>query len=149
MSVLTRQDGATLIEILVAVVLLSIGLLGFAQLQTRALQVSHEALNQTRAALLAESLFDRLRANRQQALTGNDYLYHYDGQSNLPANPSCHLHNCSAAQIAQRDLALWLEQLKDNLPGVTARIERNNQRFKVSMDWPGHSEPAVVFVTRL
>lgn len=148
----TLQNGDTLLEVLIAVLILSIGLLGFAQLQTRALQINNQALYQTRAGLLAESLFDRLRANRNQALNTSDYLIAYDGQGSLPAQPSCEPQDCSAGQIAQRDLALWLQQLKDYLPGVTARIERNGKRFKLSMDWPGQGgqgQPAAVFVTGL
>jgi len=152
MVVSTRQGGATLIEILIAVVILAIGLLGYAQLQSRALQINNQAFYQSRAAVMASSLFDRLRANREQALNSNDYLYHYDGQDNLPPQPDCELQHCSAGQIAQRDVALWLQQLKDELPGVTARLERNGSRYKLSMDWPeqgGQGQPSVVFVTRL
>lgn len=152
MSVSANQDGATLIEVLIAVVLLAIGLLGYAQLQSRALQINNEALYQSRAAVLADALFDRLGANRGQALNGNDYLYHYNGQDSLPSPPDCYLQDCSATQIAQRDLALWLQQLKDELPGVSARIERNGRRFRLTMDWPGQvdpGQPAAVFVTRL
>lgn len=152
MTVSTRQGGATLIEILIAVVILAIGLLGYAQLQSRALQINNQAFYQSRAAVMASSLFDRLRANRDQALNSNDYLFNYNGQDNLPSQPSCDLQDCGAGQIAQRDLALWLEELKDELPGVTARLERNGPRYKLSMDWPGQGsqgQPEVVFVTRL
>ncbi|MFG1495121.1 type IV pilus modification protein PilV [Saccharospirillum sp. HFRX-1] len=152
MKVSARQDGATLIEVLIAVVLLAIGFLGYAQLQTRALQISNEALYQSRAAVMAESLFERLRANRDLALNGNDYLFNDDGQGNLPSQPDCDLQDCSAVQIAQRDLALWLEQLKDTLPGASARLERQGHRFKLSMEWPGQGgqgQPAAVFITRL
>ena len=58
-----RQRGATLIEVLVAVVVLSIGLLGLAGLQMTGLQTNHSAYLRSQATLLAYDLTDRIRAN--------------------------------------------------------------------------------------
>jgi type IV pilus assembly protein PilV len=59
----SRQRGMTLIEILVAIVVLSIGLLGLAGLQLKGLQVSQGSTYRSQAALLAEDMADRIRAD--------------------------------------------------------------------------------------
>ena len=62
-----RQAGLTLIEILVAVVLLAIGLLGLAGLQLRGIQVNQGSQVRSQAAILAEDMIDRMRADPTDA----------------------------------------------------------------------------------
>lgn len=69
--------GLTLVEILVALLVLSIGLLGLAALQTTSLRFNTSAYYRTQATALAYDLSDRMRANRQAALDG---LYNADGK---------------------------------------------------------------------
>lgn len=66
-----QQQGMTLIEILVAIVVLSIGLLGLAGLQLKGMQVNQGSVYRWQAAMLAEDLADRMRADRAGALAGN------------------------------------------------------------------------------
>jgi type IV pilus assembly protein PilV len=61
------QRGMTLIEILVAIVVLSIGLLGLAGLQLKGLQVSQGSTYRWQAAMLAEDIADRIRADQSDA----------------------------------------------------------------------------------
>jgi type IV pilus assembly protein PilV len=65
-----KQRGLTLIEVLVAVVVISIGLLGVAALHLTSLRNSFDANIRSRAALLADDIADRMRANPTAA--GND-----------------------------------------------------------------------------
>jgi type IV pilus assembly protein PilV len=67
----TAQRGMTLIEILVAIVVLSIGLLGLAWLQLKGLQVGQGSTYRWQAAMLAEDIADRMRSDRPSALAGN------------------------------------------------------------------------------
>jgi len=70
-SVRTRQRGMTLIEILVAIVVLSIGLLGLAGLQLKGLQVNQGSTYRWQAAMLAEDIADRMRADKVNAAAGS------------------------------------------------------------------------------
>ena len=56
-----QQSGFTMIEMLVALVILSVGLLGVAALQTRGQQFNYEAYIHTQATFLAYDLTDRMR----------------------------------------------------------------------------------------
>jgi len=68
-----RQRGMTLIEILVAIVVLSVGLLGLAGLQLKGVQVNQGSAYRWQAAMLAEDIADRMRADRSSALA-NQYV---------------------------------------------------------------------------
>ncbi len=67
---LGRQKGMTLLELLVAVLVLSVGMLGVAGLQTTNMRNSQSAHQRTMAVLLASGMAERIRANRTLALTG-------------------------------------------------------------------------------
>jgi type IV pilus assembly protein PilV len=68
-----RQRGMTLIEILVAIVVLSVGLLGLAGLQLKGLQVNQGSIYRWQASMLAEDIADRIRADRAGAFA-NAYV---------------------------------------------------------------------------
>ena len=65
------QAGLTLIEVLVAVLVIAVGLLGLAGLQAGALQSNRIAYERTQASLLAYDITERMRANRNAAIGGN------------------------------------------------------------------------------
>jgi type IV pilus assembly protein PilV len=69
-----HQRGMTLIEILVAVVVLSVGLLGLAGLQLKGMQVNQGSVYRWQAAMLAEDIADRMRADRANALVSQQYV---------------------------------------------------------------------------
>lgn len=57
------QDGMTLIEVLVALLILAVGLLGAAAVQVKALQYTDSSLMSTQASFIAYDMLDRIRAN--------------------------------------------------------------------------------------
>ena len=63
-------NGFTLLEVMIALLILSIGLLGLAALQATSLKINHGALLRTQATFLTYDMMDRLRANRTAALAG-------------------------------------------------------------------------------
>lgn len=67
LGMLHRQGGFSLIEVMIAILVLGVGLLGFALLQTMTLRFTQSANNRTQATNLAYDLLDQMRANRHQA----------------------------------------------------------------------------------
>lgn len=63
MNVRDAQDGMTLIEVLVALLILAVGLLGAAAVQIKALQYTDSARMTTQASFIAYDMLDRIRAN--------------------------------------------------------------------------------------
>ncbi|PTY38122.1 type IV pilus modification protein PilV [Saccharospirillum sp. MSK14-1] len=150
MTTAVQQKGTTLVEVLIAVLLLAIGLLGFASAQSQALRLSSDALQYSRASWMADDWFGRMRANPVQALNHNGYLF--DTSNNTPSAPDCARHDCSPDRIADHDLSLWLQQLDDILPGATAANQRDGRQFQLTIRLAASVEgvrPEFVFVTRL
>jgi len=128
-----RQRGFTLIEILVTVVVLAIGLLGLAGLQLTGMQYNHSAYQRSQATILADDITDRMRVNRNIALTG---AYDVAIGVNLP-NSSCDGlgANCTPAALAAADLSTWKQALANLLPSGDGAITRNGNNFTITVQW--------------
>lgn len=116
--------GFSLVEVLVALVILSIGLLGLAGLQTRGVRDNHGAYLRTQATLSAKDLVDRMRANRSAALAGT-----YDVDFGVEVAPG--------ATVASMDLNQWQATLA-RLPGPgegKVAVNQANRRVTVEISW--------------
>jgi type IV pilus assembly protein PilV len=96
-----RSQGFSLIELLVAVLVMGIGVLGITALQMVSLQNNRGALLRADAVQLAYDAMDRMRAN-----TGTVYG-DLDVGDGPPAAADCTANNCSGAQMAAFDSAVW------------------------------------------
>ena len=101
-SSLRRQSGLNLIEILVAALILSVGLLSMAGLQVASLRSVQNATQKQQAAFIVHELLERMRSNRQAALDGN-YNVAVSCAATPPQNCSANTV-CSPAQVATYDL---------------------------------------------
>jgi type IV pilus assembly protein PilV len=103
--------GFTLLEILIALVVLSIGLLGIAALQGVGLRTSHGAQLTSQASVLAYDIADRIRANPQSLAT-------YNGRTTDTVN----CDNPPTAPLHEADLAEWSCAVRALLPNGTGGI---------------------------
>lgn len=117
----TQQRGASLIEVLVAALLLSVGLLALAGLQATSLRMTKEAQFRSTAAGLASAYSEAVKANTAGALAGAyDYTVAYTAAEMAIAQPlTCRdgITVCTPAQIAADDQAAWRESARMALPG--------------------------------
>jgi type IV pilus assembly protein PilV len=114
--------GFTLLEVLVAIVVLSFGVLGVVGLQAAALQANKEARYQSTAVAMGRELGDLMRGNKDVAITaGNPYLGSWASTATLPTAPSC-TPCASATDVAQANMADWLMRVRDALPGVRVEV---------------------------
>ncbi|MGH8194796.1 MAG: type IV pilus modification protein PilV [Woeseiaceae bacterium] len=129
--------GLTLVEILVALLILSIGLLGLAGLQTLSLRFNTSAYFRTQATTLAYSLADRMRANRQAALDG---LYTFDFEASpLP----CGVPDGSGT-VPDQEIAAWRNALACRLPQSNGAVTQNGNVFTLTVrldDSQGREDP--------
>jgi type IV pilus assembly protein PilV len=119
MRVLSRQRGVSLIEVLMAVLIFSVGLIGLAGLMVMATRSNHAAYLRTQVTFLAGNMVDRMRANPTGLWNGayNDINYPTStGQACSKTSP------CTPAQVAVRDKYEWSQLLKTLLPDATAKI---------------------------
>lgn len=114
------QRGFTLIEVLVAVLVLAIGLLGIAGLQAAGLQMNNSAYQRSQAAVLTQDMADRARANTEGYQTG---AYDIGDPTSVSVTDSCFTTGgCSPTQLAQSDVARWRQTVQELLPGGEATI---------------------------
>ena len=105
-----NQSGVGLIEVLVAVVLISIGFLAAAQMQVRSMRYSQEAYFLTQANFMLRDISDRMRANRDGVASGFYNGYSTNSAVSLPSCINAETQ-CSAAQIAAADQHAWRNYL--------------------------------------
>ncbi|OQX08188.1 MAG: type IV pilus modification protein PilV [Thiothrix lacustris] len=99
-SSLRQQAGLSLIEVLVATVVLSTGLLGLAGLQIAGMKTTHNSYQMQQATWLVHALLENMRANRPAALAGQ---YNVATPCNTPP-PECATGTCSSEDMAKYDL---------------------------------------------
>lgn len=105
-----KISGFSLLEVLIALLILSIGLLGIAGLQVTSKRANFEAIQRTTATMLARDMLERIRANSGELDT---YTNGTSGQTftltTAPsaASPDCGTTACTTAQIVAYDLAEW------------------------------------------
>lgn len=132
-AVCRHSRGLTLVEILIALLVLSIGLLGLAGMQTLSLKFNTIAYQRTQATALAYDMADRMRANRQAALDGA-YTSGF-GEPQVCGLPS------SDGSVADQDLAAWRNELACRLPQSTASIVDNgDDEFTLTVRWHEQDE---------
>ena len=119
-----QQAGFTLIEVLIAFFILSIGLLGLAGLQTTGLKSNHSAYLQTQASIYANDIIERMRANRSSALDAD-----YDIADTTATPPSA-----PGATIAVQDLNQW-RTLVSTLPSGASSVTNNSGKVTVVISW--------------
>lgn len=104
------QRGVGLIEVLIAVLVLSIGFLGIAALQAKSLSTNNSAMARSMAVVASYSILDAMRADRANALAGS-----YNTATSLAAN-ACP----SAGTLAQTQLNTWCGELGQNLGALAS-----------------------------
>jgi len=121
---LRRSDtGFSLLEVLVAIVVLSFGVLGVVGLQAASLQANKEARNQSAAVRLGRELGDMMRGNKDIAIlsgSANPYLVDFTSPASPPTAPqNCSTTACSTpTAVAQFQIEDWLSRVTNELPGV-------------------------------
>jgi len=100
----SRQDGTTLLEILVSLVVIALGLLGLASLQAVSLKSNNTAYYRSQATILAYDIADRMRANRAAAVNSASYNISFG----TPAS--------SSAGVAGSDVNEWKQTIARAFP---------------------------------
>ena len=119
------QRGFTLIEILVAFLILSVGLIGLAGLQLTGVKNTREAYHRTQATVLAADIMDRMRANLEQAEGAG-----YNGVVSGEVVTSCFASGgCNAADMAKNDIAEWRNAVANTLPAGDAIVCLDSSPF--------------------
>lgn len=127
----SKQRGFSLIEVLIALIIMSVGMLGIASLYVQSMQAGRTSLFRHNAVTLAGDVADRIRANPTAAAA-----YEGGGADNGCIDGGT---NCSNVQMAAHDILLWSQQAADTLPAgaVTVTVDGtvNPPIYTIAVTW--------------
>lgn len=139
---LEKQLGFTLIETLVAMVVLAVGMLGIAALYIEGLRSGQASVSRTTAVNLAADMADRIRAN---PTVPGSYAGGGPGANNNCVNGAA---ACTPAQVAAEDWFWWLQDLQNRLPqGAVAQVVQvpivapPMTQYDILIAWPEPGQP--------
>jgi len=136
-----QSRGFSMIEVLITLVVLSIGLLGIAGLQVTGMQSNRSAYYRSQATIIAYDMIDRMRTN-VDGVAAN----HYDDldSSSPPSTPPTCIDTssgCSAASLAENDLQEWVDDHLSLLPAGSGTVSRSGNIFTVTVNWLENTDP--------
>jgi type IV pilus assembly protein PilV len=136
--------GFSLVEVLIALIILSVGMLGIAGLYVQSMQAGRTSMFRHNAVTLAGDIADRIRANP----AGGTAYTAATGADNSCVNGGI---DCLPAEMAAHDIGLWQEQAEDSLPNgkVTVTVDTSNPpNYQISIGWdePGESPTFTIVV---
>jgi type IV pilus assembly protein PilV len=139
-----NERGFTLLESLIALVVLSIGMLGIAALYVEGLRAGRTALFRSTAVTLAADMMDRVRANpaARAAYAGGPNLNNCINQNN----------DCTPVEMAQEDIQIWRNDIAARLPpGSASNIQFTPgvivDTYTIQVSWPEPGFPAPLTYT--
>lgn len=126
-----EQHGVSLLEILIALLVLSVGLLGLAALQSGALQGNQASLMHAKATNLAYDITDRMRANRGNRDGYERDFSDFEDEIANTCNP-----NVSGDDLHDADVKQWKAAIRCSLPGGQGSISHDNDGVTtVTIQW--------------
>lgn len=134
----TKSAGFTLLEVMISLMIFSVGMLGLAALQAVGVQENVSAYNRTLAMHQAANMAERIRTNYTAAGSGS-----YNSVSTtLTSAPTSCIHQvgsalptCTDAQIAAHDIHEWNKRNQDLLPAGRGTVGRAGNLFTVTVMW--------------
>lgn len=114
------QRGITLIESLIAILIMALGILGVLGVQMRTLSDTQTSVRRAQAIRVIEDLSERIKVNPNGLANINTYLTSWTNQPT--AAKSCIANTCSNAELATYDIALWKASIAQVLPGGNATV---------------------------
>jgi type IV pilus assembly protein PilV len=135
-----RQRGFSLVEVLITLVIMSVGMLGIAGLYVQSMQAGRTSMFRHHAVTLAGDVADRIRANPTA-----DIAY----TAPVGVNNNCVLGgvDCTSTQMAANDILLWKAQAANTLPGgdvtivLTPAAGLTPPTYQITVSW---TEPGQV-----
>lgn len=124
----SSQQGLTMVESLVALVVISIGLLGIAGLQLTSMKQNSSALQHSKAVWASYNMADRIRSN------GIRFADYAGIDTDTPYSQDCMSSACSDTQMVVADAAEWTDKVRE-LPGGRGLVSGDASRLTVTVMW--------------
>ena len=133
-----NANGFTLLEVLIALVIFSIGLLGLAGMQMQGLKYNHESYLRSQATLLAYDLLDRMRSN--STASASYVVNDAAATTTPPTNCAGNSASCSTADFATFDIHEWKTAIANTLPKGKGKVDADTvntspQNYIITITW--------------
>ena len=127
-----KHKGFTLVEVLVALVVVSVGMLGIAGLYVHGMQAGRTAMFSHQAVTLAGDVADRIRANPR---AGAAYAVPIGADNGCVAG----VVDCDVAEMAANDVFVWSQQAINSLPNGSVEVlfnaGTNPPEYTINISW--------------
>ena len=147
-----KQNGVSLLEVLIALIVLSIGMLGHSKIQALGVRASTDAHLRTEATYLANDMIERMRANRPSV--ASDYYatginYAAIDCTGAPAKICSEgtagaAADCTSTEMADEDAFNWFCDVAASLPGGNVAVSSAAGVYSVQVSWNGLDEDGAV-----
>lgn len=150
-----NQHGFSLLEAMVALLILSVGLLGLAALQARAMQYTHDSLVRSQATAIANEIMDKIRS-RAYDRTGGDAENTIESYVTTAATAADCPADIATATAVVAEKGCWLKSIQSYLPdgsGLASTITRSagadngdptDDAYQISIQWRDRQTNQVV-----
>jgi type IV pilus assembly protein PilV len=137
-----HQRGITLLESMVAIVVMALGILGVLGVQLRTLADTQTSVRRAQAVRLIEDLSERIKVNPDGLNSMGNYVTAWNAA--VPAAPvDCTSVACNSTNLAKYDLSLWLTNVRSTMPLGDASVflvadetdASNRRQLGVMMSW--------------
>ncbi len=138
-----RHRGISLIESLIAIVVMALGILGILGVQMRTLSDTSTTVRRAQAIRLIEDLSERMKVNPNALLNIKDFESGYSEKGSDLTATNCASTPCTPAEQTQYDLKQWKTTVEQSLPGGQASIflapgetvDANRRQLGIMIAW--------------
>lgn len=142
----TTQQGFSMLEILITLVLIATALLGTAGLQVIAMKVNKGSQFRTQAIFLASDMAERMEANKAESVLGTYAIAATSAVS--AAAVDCSAVACSSANLASWDMNQWGQAITNLMPqptwSITQTVAGNPSTYSIVISWTDRSNVKTV-----
>ncbi|MGB1297076.1 MAG: type IV pilus modification protein PilV [Psychrobium sp.] len=144
MNTFSKKRGFTLLEVMIAIAILAIGMLGIAGLHMVSMEQNHAAYLRSQAINISQDIIERMRNNPEAVAAGEFNDVKSVGQSMPSSDCLTADEGCSTTQLAKIDIAQWAQMInnvnsdnaRQQLPGASATVKAGvNNLFTVRVEW--------------
>ena len=148
----SRQQGFTLMEVLVSIVVLALGALGVLDAQMRTLADTQTSVRREQAIRLIENLSESIRANPNALTVQSSYVMDW-GAAAAPGVCADDAPGCAPADLASHQMQFWKQSVANDLPGGDAKTflvsaSASNMQLGVMISWRANERSAASDYTK-
>lgn len=132
-----RQNGSSLIEVMVALFILAVGLLGILAMQANSIKLNNNAYLYSQADMLSKEILESIYSCGDRASSTESCVkgFRIGLDDSAPGGPDCTVSSCLGADLASWYLRRWREDISSQLPGGKGAVTINGQTVMIEIEF--------------